>query len=297
MVTVIVPTGRCEALTRSRPGLLAGASAGRTVENVCPVTSERKLMASRRLRAFTLVELVVVVVLLGILASVAAVSYHAVVTRSQDAAATSELTGAARESFSLAALQTRSSWQEAEFRDTFGDSSGALTLGTGATSDASPGHGVVSLALSGADAGLAMRTGSGACALVRATLPDTTLAWTTDDPDATCAGQEALAYQPGEDIPPAAPTPAAGDVTPAAPTGLTAELSSGNISLVWNNVPDAFFYTVYRSADGGATWTSFPARFAGLVDTKATAPGTYLYQVSATADHEGPRSGTASVTR
>lgn len=266
---------------------------------------------SRR-RAFSLVELVVVIVVLGILAAIGIVSYQQVVTASQDKAARLELTAVAREASALAVADGRSVWEQDDFVAALADVSSSAPASGPGTGAAGPGlalvyttpgaadsssmeHGKVSLSRAGERAGLAMATAGGRCALARVTLPTHVTAWTVGNVNGSCRGSTALTKNPGDDV---APTDPVSGFTPDAPTALTATKTDAGVVLTWAASPGSTGSTVYRSVNGGEfTALAGPLGTTAYTDTTATTAGTvFAYEVTAVGDNESLLSKPATVS-
>src|SRR4051794_21988105 len=82
-------------------------------------------------RAFTLIELIVVVVVLGLLAGIGVVAYGQVVTRSNDRKAALELASLGREAAALAATENRSAWALSDFTAALDDTAAGPVFAPG----------------------------------------------------------------------------------------------------------------------------------------------------------------------
>lgn len=88
------------------------------------------------------------------------------------------------------------------------------------------------------------------------------------------------------------------DTTPGIPSGLVAGPVGTGVGLTWSVSPNATSYEVFRTADGGSSFSSLGSvPTASFIDPSASAGGTYVYEVSASsAGGTSARSAPASIT-
>lgn len=221
-----------------------------------------------RLRAFTLIELIVVIVILGLLASIGAISYKAVLDRSQKAALTATGQSFLKEARALAA----------------GDQAAPSTVAATAAGDLPDewSH------TQGSTDARKVRLDRGDGAWVCTVLPV----------DYTAPGIVSAVGLPGSSVPAAddCPTEAGGEgggqggaLTPAPVSALSASRTAQAITITWDAAPEADTYEVVRDGQPMATTTA-----TSHTDTAVVAAKAYTYGVLSVAD--GVKSVAAEIT-
>lgn len=182
-------------------------------------------MTVRKTQAFTLLELIVVIVILGILAGLAIPTFAGVIEKSRDETTLSTLLALDREAQALAAFEDR-----AATREDYVDAAADLTLATAGTFAASyqvaatPGEsarkGVLGLKVDGDAAGISLWSPSGACVSVKNTRGKRQNA-AHQLTGETCTGEFAFdedTYTETAPMPETTPTPTPSVEAPYAPT-------------------------------------------------------------------------------
>jgi prepilin-type N-terminal cleavage/methylation domain-containing protein len=289
-----------------------------------------RTLPRRHSRAFTLLELIIVVVVLGILAAIAIPTYTMVQNRSKKATAEQSLAAFGREVQAFNAFDHKGVITATSVADSIskitkiaaGDgvyADGTVGIGRGVAATHNPtvvsyqlgvdtGAGTVrpdTTATEAAWAGLAAKTSSGDCVGVRFNANSTVIVKMGDD----CTGDAALGGRgqvttptpstPATSTPPGTPStaPSATSPTPpAAPAGTTGPAAAGSVTVNWAAVPGATSYTVYRNgeklADVNAPTTTY-------TDGTAVNGTTYSYTITSTnasgltSSPSAPISGTA----
>lgn len=212
------------------------------------------------------------IVILGVLSAAAVPTYRSVVDRAADASARQTVAAVAREAQHLAALTGASAVgtdalaEAARDRPESAATAGVVAARGMSVVDDRPSlePGVVSIAADGVYGGLALRSGSGACAYGRIASSGPAETWLWDNVGGNCSGTLALAG-------PNASRPAYVDPllwrAPAAPAGIVAfpGESAGSVSVEWPAVPRAQSYIVAINGTDRATVASPSAYLNGLV--------------------------------
>lgn len=132
-------------------------------------------------RAFTMMELILVIVVLGILTIMAAPVFRGIQERSRDTSSAQELAATARATSGYAALTARSTFIDDDVVDTVAEIPGYTTVtGEGAVSTA---RGQIAYSIEGGHVSTAMATGTGRCAFATVTRPGAgVIFWVGDEP-------------------------------------------------------------------------------------------------------------------
>lgn len=251
-----------------------------------------------RLGGFSLVELAVVLIVIGVIAAIAIPSFIGVIRRAEDRTVEANLATAGRVAAVNASLDGRDYYVAADFEAALADmpleaaAAGlAAADGTHTLIDAdapSTARGSVSVALSGtpvgSTAGLATQIRDGRCALAMVDRSGTSETWSASE--TTCSGEQALEGPDADPVDPGTDPEGPGeDPEPepelTVPAGLAAVPDTDTVALSWDAVEAASSYDLTRDGDAVHAGGILDASF---TDTGLDEGTTYSYKVRACDD-------------
>lgn len=258
-----------------------------------------------RAPGFTLLEMVVTVLVVGILAAVATFGYTRYVSDTKDKVTTLNLTEVAR-----FAASSWASGAETYSPTTFADAGSRVTslyaafapgedqstlaagslrsVGTAPSTNASELS--VDVATDGRTAGLALRSPTGACGVAYVDGVDYQVNLHADVPAGACSGPAVLAVGTARTSPANAATPL------RVPDGVTATVRAGSptdVTVTWNDVPGATGYRIYL--DSATTPSAAPTTSPAVLTAVSAGPHTVTvtaYRGASETDPSAPASFT-----